>query len=128
MSTTSSVDGNDATSIRGKLPNGDSGSSSPWSVIDDSNEDCNDDSHGSSRPIEPIAIIGMSCRLPGSASDLTGIWEMLRNGRTAWTPGPGSRFNMKAFQNASGETADSVSSEQGTLLCTQSNGLITFCI
>ncbi|KAH8694395.1 putative polyketide synthase [Ilyonectria robusta] len=93
MSTTSSADGNDPTSIRGTLPSGDSGSSSPC--------------HGSSRPIEPIAIIGMSCRLPGSASDLTGFWEMLRNGRTAWTPGPGSHFNMKAFQDASGETADS---------------------
>lgn len=48
---------------------------------------------------EPIAIIGMSCRLPGSAIDPLNFWDMLVAGRTAWTPGPGKRFNMKAFRD-----------------------------
>ncbi|XWW94239.1 hypothetical protein V2A60_002182 [Cordyceps javanica] len=55
-------------------------------------------------PPEPIAIIGMSCRLSGSAQDPSSLWEMLTSGRTAWTPGPGQRFNMKAFQNSSADT------------------------
>jgi hypothetical protein len=80
-------------------------SPSPWSMI----------SHqGSSEqvgnaPLQPIAIIGMSCRLPGSAQDPSSLWELLASGRTAWTPGPGNRFNMKAFQDPSGQKAATVS-------------------
>lgn len=60
--------------------------------------------------LEPIAIIGMSCRLPGSAHDIPGFWNMLQHGRSAWTPGPmKKRFNMEAFQDPSGTIADSVS-------------------
>lgn len=50
--------------------------------------------------VEPIAVIGMSCRLPGTAADVPGFWDMLVTGRTAWTDGPGKRFNMKAFQGS----------------------------
>ncbi|PMB67276.1 Compactin diketide synthase mokB [Beauveria bassiana] len=57
----------------------------------------------SSTPPEPIAVIGMSCRLSGSAQDPCSLWEMLTSGRTAWTPGPGNRFNMKAFQSPSAD-------------------------
>ncbi|KAM3558509.1 hypothetical protein ARSEF4850_004574 [Beauveria asiatica] len=57
----------------------------------------------SSTPPEPIAVIGMSCRLSGSAQDPCSLWEMLTSGRTAWTPGPGNRFNMRAFQNPSAD-------------------------
>ncbi|CAI4212690.1 unnamed protein product [Parascedosporium putredinis] len=42
----------------------------------------------------------MSCRLPGTAADVSGFWDMLVTGRTAWTDGPGKRFNMKAFQGS----------------------------
>jgi emericellamide synthase (highly reducing iterative type I polyketide synthase) len=59
--------------------------------------------------MEPIAIVGMSCRLPGSANNPEDFWEMLKKGRTAWTPGPGARFNMKAFQDDHGETGETVS-------------------
>jgi hypothetical protein len=54
--------------------------------------------------LEPIAIIGMSCRLPGSAQDPSSLWDMLISGRSAWTPGPGKRFNMKAFHDPSGKS------------------------
>ncbi|GFF97772.1 lovastatin nonaketide synthase [Aspergillus udagawae] len=54
----------------------------------------------------PIAIVGLSGRFPGSATDPSGLWDMLLSGRTAWTPGPGRRrFNMKAFQELSGNRA-----------------------
>ncbi|ATY64703.1 Beta-ketoacyl synthase [Cordyceps militaris] len=61
-------------------------------------------SDANSSPPEPIAIIGMSCRLSGSAQDPSSLWEMLTSGRTAWTPGPGQRFNMEAFQSSSADT------------------------
>ncbi|KAK4169040.1 polyketide synthase [Cladorrhinum sp. PSN259] len=53
-------------------------------------------------PVEPIAIIGMSCRLPGTATDTSALWNMLLSGRSAWTPGPGKRFNMSAFSDPTG--------------------------
>ncbi|KAK4461021.1 polyketide synthase [Cladorrhinum samala] len=53
-------------------------------------------------PVEPIAIIGMSCRLPGTATDISSLWNMLVSGGSAWTPGPGKRFNMSAFCDPTG--------------------------
>lgn len=68
------------------------------------------DAHGQdgSPTIEPIAIIGMSCRMPGGVNDPSSLWKMLVSGRTAWTPGPGERFNLQAFQDSSGRKADTV--------------------
>ncbi len=87
--------------------------STPWSVVSkhvgssSSSLGVSPDAAGHS-PIEPIAVIGMSCRLPGTATDIPALWEMLVSGRTAWTPGPGKRFNMKAFQDATGSKASTV--------------------
>ncbi|KAL5355845.1 hypothetical protein BJX96DRAFT_185048 [Aspergillus floccosus] len=47
--------------------------------------------------MEPIAIVGMSCRFPGEASNISGFWDMLINGRDTWSDFPSSRFNAKAF-------------------------------
>ncbi|KAK4105143.1 polyketide synthase 3 [Parathielavia hyrcaniae] len=86
--------------------------STPWSVVSRHVDGTSSTSslgfspdaagHG---PVEPIAIIGMSCRLPGTATDIPALWDMLVSGRTAWTPGPGKRFNMKAFQDTTGTKA-----------------------
>ncbi|KAL3482091.1 hypothetical protein BJX99DRAFT_252807 [Aspergillus californicus] len=78
--------------------------SSPWSVLSDNDSNTSDEhGHGtSSGSLEPIAIIGMGCRLSGSATDVSGLWDMLKGGRSGWTPGPGTRFNMKAFQEPTG--------------------------
>ncbi|PGG95988.1 hypothetical protein AJ79_09779 [Helicocarpus griseus UAMH5409] len=46
---------------------------------------------------EPIAIIGMSCRLPGGANSPEELWRMLRDGRCAWSDVPSDRYNWKAF-------------------------------
>lgn len=80
-------------------------SSSPWSVL--SEHETTDD--GSNGPLEPIAIVGMSCRMGGSATDTSNLWDMLVSGRTAWTPGPGKRFNMKAFQDPTSHRSGTVS-------------------
>jgi hypothetical protein len=80
--------------------------STPWSVLS-KHEGRGFDAAGHG-PAEPIAIIGMSCRLPGSATDTSSFWEMLISGRTAWTPGPGKRFNMEAFQDPTARRSGTV--------------------
>ncbi|KAL4782889.1 hypothetical protein BJX76DRAFT_358522 [Aspergillus varians] len=79
-------------------------SSSPWSVLSDNGSNTSDERGHAAGPgsLEPIAIIGMGCRLSGSATDVSGLWDMLKAGRSGWTPGPGNRFNMKAFQDPTG--------------------------
>ncbi|KAJ8133487.1 hypothetical protein O1611_g146 [Lasiodiplodia mahajangana] len=48
-------------------------------------------------PLEPIAICGMSCRLPGSVDSPSSFWNMLVDKRTGQTPKvPASRFNIDA--------------------------------
>ncbi|KAI9367806.1 hypothetical protein BJX61DRAFT_268487 [Aspergillus egyptiacus] len=78
--------------------------SSPWSILSDNDSDTSHEQGHAAGPgsLEPIAIVGMGCRLSGSATDVSGLWDMLKAGRSGWTPGPGKRFNMKAFQDPTG--------------------------
>ncbi|KAF1850314.1 uncharacterized protein K460DRAFT_372604 [Cucurbitaria berberidis CBS 394.84] len=46
---------------------------------------------------QPIAIIGMSCRLPGSVSTPDEFWELLARSRTGFTSIPPSRFSANRF-------------------------------
>ncbi|KAI0466697.1 hypothetical protein F4859DRAFT_288396 [Xylaria cf. heliscus] len=48
--------------------------------------------------LEPIAICGMSCRLPGGVDSPSSLWDMLVDKRTGQTPKvPASRFNIDAY-------------------------------
>ena len=66
------------------------------------NEDSNAH-HGqtssSPKPIdgEPVAIVGMACRLPGDAVNVKGLWDMCCEGRSAWSEILESRINGKNF-------------------------------
>lgn len=51
--------------------------------------------------LEPIAVVGMSCRLPGNASDTQKLWELLKQGRSAWGKTPKERFNQQGFHDSS---------------------------
>src|SRR5580658_2929700 len=44
---------------------------------------------------EPIAIIGMGCRMPGSVSSPAGYWNLLRNGVDAITEIPSDRWRLE---------------------------------
>ncbi|KAF7554212.1 hypothetical protein G7Z17_g3048 [Cylindrodendrum hubeiense] len=44
---------------------------------------------------EPIAIIGLSCKFAGDASNPENFWKMLSEGRNAWSEIPSTRFNPK---------------------------------
>ncbi|HEV3385813.1 MAG TPA: polyketide synthase, partial [Gemmata sp.] len=46
---------------------------------------------------EPIAIIGIGCRLPGKISSPAGFWNNLVDGIDAITDVPASRWNLKSF-------------------------------
>ena len=52
---------------------------------------------------EPIAIIGLSCKLAGDASNAENLWTMLAEGRNAWSELPESRFNSKGAYHPNNE-------------------------
>lgn len=55
-----------------------------------------------------IAIVGMSCRLPGGVSNLENFWDFCRQARNAWTEIPKDRINPAAFHHANPEKAGCV--------------------
>ncbi|KAJ5902202.1 hypothetical protein N7495_002730 [Penicillium taxi] len=44
-----------------------------------------------------MAIVGMSCRLPGQVSNVEEFWDLCSRGRSAWSPIPKNRFNADSF-------------------------------
>ena len=44
-----------------------------------------------------IAVVGMSCRLPGGATDPERLWQMCAEQRDVWQPIPKDRLNTAAF-------------------------------
>lgn len=46
-----------------------------------------------STPIEPIAVVGLSFRLPGGTHDVQGLWELLESGKRAWIDIPAERYD-----------------------------------
>ncbi|WP_374539594.1 type I polyketide synthase, partial [Micromonospora aurantiaca (nom. illeg.)] len=48
-------------------------------------------SEAQSQELEPVAIVAMSCRLPGGVRNPDDLWELLREGRDAVAPFPDDR-------------------------------------
>ncbi|MEM6799715.1 MAG: polyketide synthase, partial [Planctomycetota bacterium] len=63
---------------------------------------------------EPIAVVGMACRLPG-APDLASYWELLQSGRTAVTEVPASRWEVDEFF-AAAETPGKMTTRWGAFV------------
>ena len=50
-----------------------------------------------------IAIIGMSCRLPGDSNSPERLWDLLSEGKSGWALGAGNRFQSRAFCHPAAE-------------------------
>ncbi|PYH44059.1 polyketide synthase fmaB [Aspergillus saccharolyticus JOP 1030-1] len=59
---------------------------------------------------EPIAIVGMACRLPGQNDSPHRLWEFLMKGGVADTEAPESRFNRRGHYDGSDRARTSRSS------------------
>lgn len=53
--------------------------------------------------IEPIAIIGTSCRLPGRANSPSKLWELLKHPVDLLAEIPHTRYNPTAFYHENPE-------------------------
>lgn len=59
------------------------------------------DNASSSFVQEPVAVIGLSCRLPGNISGPRSLWNFLESGGIASTDVPASRFNLEEHYDGS---------------------------
>ncbi|UZP37023.1 hypothetical protein NXS19_004839 [Fusarium pseudograminearum] len=53
--------------------------------------------------LEPITVVGMSCRLPGDATDTQKLWELITKCHSAWSKVPTDRWNQEAFHDRAAE-------------------------
>ena len=51
-----------------------------------------------------LAIVGMSCRMPGGGNDLELFWKIMEEGRDVHTTVPPDRFDLKTHYDPSGKT------------------------
>ncbi|KAH0198454.1 ketoacyl-synt-domain-containing protein, partial [Aureobasidium melanogenum] len=66
---------------------------------------------------EPIAIIGMGCRLPGESYSPSKLWDnLLKDGRSAWSEFPKNRFDLNAWYHPSSNRPGSVHTRGGYFL------------
>lgn len=50
---------------------------------------------------EPVAIVGMACRLPGDSNSPQALWNLMEQGKCASTGAPESRFNLNGHFDGS---------------------------
>ncbi len=64
----------------------------------------------------PIAIVGLSCRLPGDISTPGQFWKLMTKGRSGWSPIPQNRFNAAAYYHPNPEKKGVMNSQGGYFL------------
>ena len=62
---------------------------------------------------EPIAIVGLGCRVPGGANDARTFWQLLRDGVDAVTEIPADRWDVAACYNPDPEVAGTMYTREG---------------
>lgn len=63
-----------------------------------------------------LAVVGMSCRMPGGANTPEQFWELLMNGVDTHTTVPPDRFDLDAHFDPSGEKANTVGTRFGNFI------------
>ncbi|WP_437338831.1 type I polyketide synthase [Sorangium sp. So ce394] len=66
--------------------------------------------------VDPVAIVGMGCRLPGGADDPEGLWRLLRGGHDAVTEVPPERWDARAWYDPDPGAPGRTSSRWGAFL------------
>ena len=59
---------------------------------------------------EPIAIIGMSCKFSGGATNPERLWDLIASGKTGWSEIPADRFDLKGVYHHNHERTSTVGS------------------
>ncbi len=67
---------------------------------------------------EPIAIVGMSCRLPGGGNTPTEFWDNLIAGKDTVIPVPGDRWSTKKFYDPDPDKPGKMYMREGAFLDT----------
>ena len=65
---------------------------------------------------EPIAVIGVGCRVPGGANDAQSFWRLMRDGVDAIGPVPADRWDADALYNADPATPGRIATRSGGFL------------
>ncbi|RMD42161.1 hypothetical protein DV735_g2940, partial [Chaetothyriales sp. CBS 134920] len=66
--------------------------------------------------IEPIAIVGMSCRFPSEAKSVPGLWEMMTKARKGHSKIPADRFNADTWYHPSHDRRGAINVKHGFFL------------
>lgn len=65
---------------------------------------------------EPIAIIGMGCRLPGGVSSPEELWTLLESKGSGWKEVPADRWNKDAFYHPDSTSIQAYNTKSGYFL------------
>ncbi|HEU4577828.1 MAG TPA: SDR family NAD(P)-dependent oxidoreductase [Polyangiaceae bacterium] len=68
------------------------------------------------RRTEPIAIVGIGCRLPGGADDPEGFWRLLRDGIDATSDVPADRWHADDYYDSDPEAPGKAYTRRGAFL------------
>lgn len=63
-----------------------------------------------------LAIVGMSCRMPGGANDLDLFWANLQMGHDAHTTVPPDRFDLETHYDPTGQTENTSQTQYGNFI------------
>jgi acyl transferase domain-containing protein len=63
--------------------------------------------------VEPIAIVGISCRFPGDVGNPDDFWRLLSEGRSGWSIVPKDRWNVDSFYHPDGTSIQSYNTKSG---------------
>ncbi|MEO8804872.1 MAG: beta-ketoacyl synthase N-terminal-like domain-containing protein, partial [Burkholderiaceae bacterium] len=65
---------------------------------------------------EPIAVIGLGCRVPGGGNDAASFWQLMRDGVDAIGPVPADRWDADALFDPDPEKTGRIATREGGFL------------